>query len=227
MARRARKVPGGSKYAVERNASRGGGVVRIVEMTTDGLRRALASATGKRAAAIERELSRRGAAPPDNLSRGLDRASATDAIRDGSDQLSGSESAPLRGHLPELPGHKVDALGRQRPDFSRPGCVSDVERIAVAGERIKRDAAFRARVLAKYGAACVICGYGVHVEAAHLTPKYELSDDRVENGAPLCPNHHWELDSGHLSVNIVRQARDRMTKSQTTSVEAGPPGRSG
>lgn len=125
--------------------------------------------------------------------------------------LPGASPPPPREHLPELPGYKVGALGRQRPDFSRPGRVSDVERIAVAGERIKRDAAFRARVLEKYGAACVVCGYEVHVEAAHLTPKYELSDDRVENGAPLCPNHHWELDSGHLTVNIVRQARDSKT----------------
>ena len=57
-------------------------------------------------------------------------------------------------------------------------------------------------------AGCVVCEYEVHVEAAHLTPKHELSDDRVENGAPLCPNHHWELDNGNLSSDQVRRARD-------------------
>jgi predicted restriction endonuclease len=63
-------------------------------------------------------------------------------------------------------------------------------------------------VLEKYGTACVICGYDVHVEAAHLAPKHELSDDRIENGVPLCPNHHWELDHDIVNTDQVRRARD-------------------
>ena len=177
-------------------------------MTRQGLLRAIETATGKRLAAIERELGRRGIARPDNRSHHTVGADTSDATHDGVDEHTTRDSGPPREHMPELPGYKVDALGRQRPDYSRPGCVSDVERITVSGDRIKRDAVFRHRVLARYGTACVICGYAVHVEAAHLIPKHQLSDDRVENGAPLCPNHHWELDHDILSEDQVRHARD-------------------
>jgi hypothetical protein len=54
---------------------------------------------------------------------------------------------------------------------------------------------------------CSICGYHHHVEAAHKqsvssfspsTTLGEINDPR--NLLALCPNHHWELDHGVLSV---------------------------
>ena len=131
-------------------------------------------------------------------------------------------------------GHALDALGRYRPNYKKPvalpvshqpanpdqspkkpatiqknGTFSpEVERIEVTAKRIKRDGTFRDRVLGTYGTACIICGYSVHVEAAHLDPKHQVSDDRTENGAPLCRNHHWELDNGHLTPAEVRRQRD-------------------
>lgn len=86
----------------------------------------------------------------------------------------------------------------------------EVERIEVTAKRIKRDGTFRQRVLGTYGMACIICGYSNHVEAAHLDPKHQVSDDRTENGAPLCPNHHWELDHGLLTAEKVRLKRDSL-----------------
>lgn len=185
-----------------------GGAIRFREMTKHGLLLALSSATGSRAAAIERELTRRGIARTDSRSQGMTKADISEAsYGESSDQTAGSADWQDK-HLPNLPGYKIDALGRQRPDHSHLGRVCEVERVAFSSERIRRDAAFRARVLERFGTVCVICGYAAHVEAAHLTPKYQLSDDRVENGAPLCPNHHWELDSGILSTDQVRRARD-------------------
>jgi hypothetical protein len=207
---RARKIPGGSKQAVQRNATSSGGGISFREMTKQGLLLALSSATGTRAAAIERELTRRGIALPDTRTQVTRRARISEVAHDESSDEFGANADWHSKHLPDLPGYKIDALGRQRPEHSYPGRVSEVERVAVSGERIRRDAAFRSRVLEKFGAVCVICGYATHVEAAHLTPKHQLSDDRVENGVPLCPNHHWELDNGVLSAERVRSARDAL-----------------
>ena len=53
---------------------------------------------------------------------------------------------------------------------------------------------------------CVICGYDKHIEIAHIKAVSEFSDDAlvseindINNLVALCPNHHWEFDSGLLS----------------------------
>jgi hypothetical protein len=74
------------------------------------------------------------------------------------------------------------------------------ERVKILTVRQSRDASFRKRVLAKYGSACVCCGYDTHVEAAHLIAVKDGGTDAVTNGRPLCPNHHWELDNDALSI---------------------------
>lgn len=52
---------------------------------------------------------------------------------------------------------------------------------------------------------CAVCGYDKHVECAHLTPVSSFpitatldEINRLENLVLLCPNHHWEFDSGML-----------------------------
>lgn len=54
---------------------------------------------------------------------------------------------------------------------------------------------------------CRVCGYTLHVEICHLTPisSYPITTKLSEVNNPrnlvaLCPNHHWELDNGHLSL---------------------------
>lgn len=51
--------------------------------------------------------------------------------------------------------------------------------------------------------ACARCDYSAHVEAAHLRPIASFPDDALvaevndpTNILGLCPNHHWEFDSG-------------------------------
>jgi AraC-like DNA-binding protein len=53
---------------------------------------------------------------------------------------------------------------------------------------------------------CAICGYNKHIEIAHIKGVSEFSDDSlvseindINNLVALCPNHHWEFDSGQLS----------------------------
>ena len=53
---------------------------------------------------------------------------------------------------------------------------------------------------------CVICGYNKHIEIAHIKGVSEFSNDDlisqindIDNLIALCPNHHWEFDSGQLS----------------------------
>ena len=53
---------------------------------------------------------------------------------------------------------------------------------------------------------CAVCGYSKHIEIAHIKGVSEFSDDSlvseindINNLVALCPNHHWEFDSGNLS----------------------------
>jgi hypothetical protein len=219
---RAKKIPGGSRQAVQKNAaSRGTSSFR--GMTYEGLLLARSSSTGKRLAAIDRELARR-----DSKLNAISPLRQPAANANSHAQGEPHRAKPLQGgshenipssrnstvNLDPLPGYQVDALGRQRPISHRDGAVADVERVDIEGHRIKRDREFRARVLGKYGIACVICGYSAHVEAAHLKPKHLVSDDRTENGAPLCPNHHWELDHGKLDEVTVRRAREKVSETR-------------
>lgn len=138
-------------------------------------------------------------------------------------EVTVTPSAPS-ARLTDIPGHTVDALGRYRPNYKKTdksmpkqetapilkdGIVSStIERVEVTAKRIKRDGTFRQRVLGTYGLSCVMCGYSNYVEAAHLVPKHQVNDDRTENGAPLCPNHHWELDHGLITAEEVINKRD-------------------
>lgn len=59
---------------------------------------------------------------------------------------------------------------------------------------------------------CAICGYNKHIEIAHIKGVSEFSDDSlvseindINNLVALCPNHHWEFDSGQLSEEDKRK----------------------
>lgn len=54
---------------------------------------------------------------------------------------------------------------------------------------------------------CAICGYDKHVEIAHIKAVSNFSEDTtigeinsIDNLIALCPNHHWEYDSGVLKI---------------------------
>lgn len=49
------------------------------------------------------------------------------------------------------------------------------------------------------------CGYSLHVELCHKRPITDFPESATlgevnspSNVVPLCPNHHWEFDNGHL-----------------------------
>jgi hypothetical protein len=57
---------------------------------------------------------------------------------------------------------------------------------------------------------CVVCGHDKHYEVCHIKPISEHApDDTVaiindlRNLVALCPNHHWELDYGDLSIQDI------------------------
>lgn len=54
---------------------------------------------------------------------------------------------------------------------------------------------------------CKHCGYSLHVEIAHIIPVGDFDKstpvnevNRIDNLVPLCRNHHWEFDHGHLKL---------------------------
>lgn len=54
---------------------------------------------------------------------------------------------------------------------------------------------------------CVICGYDNHVDVCHMRAVKDFPDSATlgeinspDNLVALCPNHHWELDNGYLTL---------------------------
>ena len=57
---------------------------------------------------------------------------------------------------------------------------------------------------------CKVCGYNIHIEFAHIKAisSFPLTATLGEINAPdnvvsLCRNHHWELDNGYLTIEII------------------------
>jgi 5-methylcytosine-specific restriction endonuclease McrA len=73
-----------------------------------------------------------------------------------------------------------------------------------------RNAARRVYAFSGKPRVCQKCGYGKHIEICHIigistfpdeTPISEIN--RPENLVALCPNCHWELDNGLLTVKEI------------------------
>lgn len=54
---------------------------------------------------------------------------------------------------------------------------------------------------------CKVCGYTVHVELCYIKAIASFAETATfqeinspDNIVGLCPNHHWELDNGHLKL---------------------------
>ena len=93
-----------------------------------------------------------------------------------------------------LAGQEFEQVPREERELLEPETFE--ERVRVYAAHTKRHATFRKRVLAKYGPACVKCGYDTYVEAAHVVAVKDGGTDAATNGRPLCPNHHKEYDMG-------------------------------
>lgn len=57
---------------------------------------------------------------------------------------------------------------------------------------------------------CQFCGYSTHVELAHIKAVSSFASSTTleevnhpSNVLVLCPNHHWEFDSGILSLKDI------------------------
>lgn len=80
-----------------------------------------------------------------------------------------------------------------------------------------RDPRFPLLVLAAYGGQCAMCSLQMGLpEAAHIKPVRLANDDRINNGIPICPNHHEAFDrlnlvaidaTGRIMVNKSRYQR--------------------
>ena len=59
---------------------------------------------------------------------------------------------------------------------------------------------------------CASCGYSKFVELCHIKKLTSFGDDALlaevnseENVIQLCPNCHWELDHGHITIDQIRK----------------------
>jgi predicted restriction endonuclease len=55
---------------------------------------------------------------------------------------------------------------------------------------------------------CAVCGYGKFIEICHIRPIQDFPEDTpisvvndLRNLIALCPNCHWELDHGLLTLD--------------------------
>jgi len=67
----------------------------------------------------------------------------------------------------------------------------------------------RLYVLSNLPQRCIICGYDKHFHVCHKIGISEHDKEtpisvinRLDNLIALCPNHHWELDNGLLSLDF-------------------------
>lgn len=73
---------------------------------------------------------------------------------------------------------------------------------------LKRDPAFREKILRAYGYSCAVCGFNVRlgnklvgVEAAHIKWHQAGGPDIENNGIALCSMHHKLYDLGVFTIN--------------------------
>lgn len=71
-----------------------------------------------------------------------------------------------------------------------------------------RSAAFRQEIMRLYDYTCAACRLRIitpegrsAVDAAHIIPYSESSDDGIGNGLALCKLHHWALDAGLVTLD--------------------------
>ena len=62
------------------------------------------------------------------------------------------------------------------------------------------------------GTVCQNCGYNKHIEIAHIKPIKDFNENDTlwdvnnsTNLMALCPNCHWEFDSGNLTLEQIMQ----------------------
>lgn len=74
--------------------------------------------------------------------------------------------------------------------------AAPAQRLRRKYSQLVRDSMFARRLYEAYGENCLLCGIGLGlVEGAHIYPaSAPESSDRVENGLPLCSNHHTAFD---------------------------------
>jgi hypothetical protein len=62
---------------------------------------------------------------------------------------------------------------------------------------------FKFDVIARYGAACAVCGINARevLDAVHITEKRQQGSDHAENGLILCATHHRAFDAGLFCIN--------------------------
>ncbi len=71
---------------------------------------------------------------------------------------------------------------------------------------------FRARVIEFYGESCAVCGYTHFIEAHHIIKQRLTKDHSVQNGIPLCLNHHKEAEVGMISLDTLYELQTQIRK---------------
>jgi putative restriction endonuclease len=120
-------------------------------------------------------------------------------LQHDSDLLAGVAHRLLDGHFPiSIHQDILDAVGL---DLARTETVT----------RLKRDPAFRGRILKAYHHACAVCGFDVRLgsqlmglEAAHIQWHQAGGPDDEQNGLALCSLHHKAFDLGAFTIHPDR-----------------------
>lgn len=71
---------------------------------------------------------------------------------------------------------------------------------------------FRTRVIEYYGEYCPVCNYTNFIEAHHIIKQRLSKDHSVQNGIPLCLNHHKEAEIGMISIETLYNLQKEMRK---------------
>jgi hypothetical protein len=79
-------------------------------------------------------------------------------------------------------------------------------------EDFRCNSAWKRALVERFGHKCMVCDYGVIVEAHHVTPRCDGGKSSIDNGVLLCPNHHAEAHAGLFDLIALSKSGELLEK---------------
>ena len=122
-------------------------------------------------------------------------------------KATGVKFAPLERMIKEMRENELISKNKSENKKTKEIFI-DREKIKSQVNRLYRNPKFREKVLNKHGSICSCCDIALEklLEAAHIIPVEDNGTDDVDNGLPLCPNHHTAFDNFLFTISPTNHA---------------------
>ncbi len=80
------------------------------------------------------------------------------------------------------------------------------------GEIKKHKAWIRAQAIKKYGDACELCSYNLHIETHHILPRHKGGQHEIDNLVVLCSNCHSLVTHKNFNLKSRKEIKELSKK---------------